>query len=143
MIEIIVTGSREFFDWRLLFSSLHPYSKSYEGLLLKYGDAKTGTDLYTDMYAEATQCNFQKWDAEWKKFHKGSGIIRNHAMVDSGANLVLGFPTDRDGGPSKGTKDCCEYAWKKGIYVKFPEMEQPGAPEKGWWKWARELRHED
>lgn len=138
MIEIIVTGSREFYDWRMVFESIHPYAKSPEGILLKYGDCPTGADLYADMYAEATQCSFQKWDAEWDRFNKGAGIIRNHAMVDSGANLVLAFPVNG----SRGTKDCCEYAWKKGIFVKFPEMEYPGAPEKDWWKWAKELRHE-
>lgn len=136
---VIITGSREFYDWQLLFNSVNDLGRNPLHMLLKFGDCKTGADHYAYMYAEATMCSFRKFEANWLRFGKAAGPRRNHEMVDSGADLVLGFPEDS----SRGTKDCCEYAFKQGIPVRFPEMELPGSPERLWWKWAKEISHEE
>lgn len=136
MYTIIVTGSRDFYDWELVFHALNTHTASHPNFLLKMGDCPTGADLFAYMYAEAIGCSFTRFFADWEKFKKAAGPIRNHEMVDSGADLVLGFPRDS----SRGTKDCCTYAASKGIPVMFPEMDEPYAPRSAWWEWAERLR---
>ena|ERR1044071_341462 len=135
MYRVIITGSREFYDWRLLFDSVNDLGFLSSSLLLKFGDCKTGADLYADMYACATRTLHQKFAADWDRHRKAAGPIRNHYMVDSGADLVLAFPAGR----SLGTMDCCMYAHSKGLKIMFPELELSGAPDQEWWKWAKKL----
>ena len=135
MYRIIVTGSREFYDWRLVFDTLNFYDCVEKSIFLKFGDCKTGADLYTDMYSCATGTPCLQFGASWAQYGKAAGPIRNHKMVDSGADLVLAFPVGR----SLGTMDCCMYAHAKGIEISFPEMSLSDAPEQEWWKWAKKL----
>lgn len=57
----------------------------------------------------------ERHPAEWDKFGKGAGPIRNQAMVDLGADLCVAFFTDRT--TSRGTKHCVAAAKKAGIRV--------------------------
>jgi len=132
---VIITGSRDYYDWELIFDAINDLGVPPLLLMLKFGDCPTGADLFAYMYAEATRANFRRFIADWNQHGRAAGPIRNHEMVDSGADLVLGFPVDS----SRGTRDCCEYAFKKGIAVRFPEMEAVGPPRKEWWKWAAKL----
>jgi hypothetical protein len=51
--------------------------------------------------------------AEWKKYGKAAGPIRNEQMLKFGVNFVIAFHPDID--KSKGTKDMIQRARKAGI----------------------------
>jgi hypothetical protein len=60
------------------------------------------------------------WDvikvpADWTKYGKAAGPIRNQEMLDMDPDLVLAFHSDLDN--SKGTKDMVARARKKGVKV--------------------------
>jgi len=68
---------------------------------------------------------YKQFFADWDKYGRKAGPIRNHEMIDFGADELMAFP-DND---SKGTKECAKYAHKKGVEVHFPELES-------WHRWA-------
>ena len=60
--------------------------------------------------------NTRGFPAEWDKYHRGAGPIRNREMLDQKPDLVLAFHHDLT--KSKGTADCVREARKRGIEVK-------------------------
>lgn len=127
MYTIIVTGSRDHTATWQVGDMLSQLSRghNYE-IFVKVGDCPTGIDKQTHAWCETViPDNYTIFVADWKKYGKRAGPIRNHAMVDSGAALVVAYP----GEESKGTKDCAEYAASKGIPVWFPTLPS-------WAQWA-------
>ena len=81
------------------------------GVRIVVGDCKSGVDEITwDMRGLIEP---EVWIADWKTFGKAAGPKRNQAMVDSGADLCIAFPSKG----STGTIDCVERAKAAGIPV--------------------------
>lgn len=144
MKTIIITGSRDYKDWKLVFAALEEEYKlalGIDNLLVKFGDCPTGADLFAWQWCVAKGAvMFQRFEADWPKYGKAAGPIRNHRMVSGGADLVLAFPLES----SKGTVDCAVFAFSEGVKVRFPEMERdkgkyPSFTEPSWYKWAAKL----
>ena len=70
-----------------------------------------GADKIAGSIGKKLGFNIEPHPADWKKYGKSAGPIRNTEMVNSNIDLVLAFPV----GNSKGTKDCLEKARRKGI----------------------------
>ncbi len=66
-------------------------------------------------FAEEDHIYSETYMAPWKIYGKAAGVIRNQAMLDSGADLVIGFHSDIQN--SKGTKDCLDRAKKMNIHT--------------------------
>ena len=56
--------------------------------------------------------------AEWNKYGKAAGPIRNHKMLDTMPDLLLAFP----GPGSRGTIDAIEYAERLGITTRVRKV---------------------
>ena len=54
-------------------------------------------------------------NANWKRYGNAAGPIRNREMLDLEPDIVLAFHNDIEN--SRGTKDCCREATKRGIPV--------------------------
>lgn len=128
MYTIIVTGSRDFHRSWMISDTLSAISRAHDyDIFIRVGDCPTGVDKYTLSWCETALENdqFKVYEAEWKKYKWRAGPIRNHRMVDDGADLCIAWPLEE----SRGTKDCAEYAASKGIEVWFPELP-------AWAQWA-------
>ena len=101
-MKILVCGGRGFNDWLSVHKILHPYlngSKvvndgdhtSYT-LEIISGMAK-GADQIAAKYAKQYGLKLHKYHADWGKYGKKAGPIRNQQMLDEGKpDLVIAFP---------------------------------------------------
>lgn len=147
---IMVTGSREFNDLRLMDKTLREYAESHAAkhpdvpLLLVSGHAQRGADVLAEMVWPdfgplATE------PANWKEHTPGrcrcaedadycklAGIVRNELMVDKyQPSVVVAFyePTAEN----RGTNHAAEYARDQGIPVRTviaaPVIKEPAPLE--------------
>lgn len=109
MSRIGVTGGRDYMDVERVRDVLKSWVTKDD--VLVEGGAH-GADLICK--AEAMIMGVKKFEthkADWDKFGKGAGPIRNQEMVDSGLDLLLAFPGGR------GTDDMIERALKAEVKV--------------------------
>lgn len=118
---VIFTGSRHYIEpfENFVKNILLDIFDERPNAMIKVGDCKTGLDaMVTKVMKEHHYRSPQVFEADWAKYGKKAGPIRNREMVDSGAHLCLAFPND----DSKGTLDCAKYAASKSMPVYFPEL---------------------
>ncbi len=73
---------------------------------------KGGVALVAQRWAEETPGVFDEGHpADWKRYGRGAGMIRNQHMVNLGADICLAFPNAR----SRGTWDCLRKAADTGV----------------------------
>lgn len=85
----------------------------YAGVPFHHGDAK-GVDLYTAGLVEDWGLQPVPHPADWDRYGKPAGAIRNRLMLDiAQPELLFAFP--RKGLPNKGTLDCVKAAVEREI----------------------------
>lgn len=107
---VMVTGSRKW-PWKNQYQIEQALIEANPGHLI-VGDAK-GADFYAREWAERTGTRYTVFSANWKRYGRGAGPIRNQDMIDWNPELVLAFPIAE----STGTVDAIVRAKKKGIEV--------------------------
>ena len=105
-IVLAIVGSRRFNDETVFLRTLRVWIDLFgEPAMIVSGGAK-GADALAEAYAlKNDHIELRVFAAEWNKYGKRAGPIRNAAIVDA-ATHVLAFPDDR----SKGTLDTIERA---------------------------------
>lgn len=84
-----------------------------KGTVVIEGEA-SGADTWGRRAAESLGFEVLPFPANWDKYSKAAGPIRNRQMLDEGKpDLVLAFHDDIES--SKGTKDCIKAAEQRGI----------------------------
>jgi hypothetical protein len=116
--RILVTGSREWSDWGVIESALRwayltCISEPIAYTTVVHGHCPTGADACADLIAPMMGFNVERHPADWKRYGKPAGHIRNAEMVDLGADICIAFPL----GESPGTRGCMRLAEKAGIRV--------------------------
>jgi hypothetical protein len=107
MKDIIVTGGREYDDAFAVKKVLDLFDV---GLLIQGG--APGADRLARMYANVNNIECKTFEADWTKFGKAAGPIRNRVMLMENPNaVVIAFP----GG--KGTDNCVKTAKELGMMV--------------------------
>lgn len=123
-MRVLVTGSRNWQHADVIYSALeaeHASARSRgERLTVVHGLCPQGADAMADDWARyGTSFGFgverETHRAEWEKYGKPAGFIRNQEMVDLGADVCLAFCRD----DSSGTMDCVNRAAKAGIPVRI------------------------
>lgn len=108
-MRILVCGGRDFDDYNILSQHLNQYISS--GLTLIHGAAR-GADSLAERWAKDNADNIEAYPADWDKYGKRAGYIRNVQMLNEGKpDLVIAFP----GG--KGTQMMINLAEAAGIPV--------------------------
>ena len=108
-MRILVTGSRLYDDTIQLRVALSDaifptvMDNPGEDVTLVVGDA-TGADARAVDFAQYLGLRIEVHAADWPRYGRGAGPIRNQEMVDSGADMALAFRIR--GVPSHGTDDC-------------------------------------
>lgn len=101
-IVILVTGSRDWGDYQTVLEALSIYYGRGYGVTVRHGacsyiDRNTGEELSLDMLADraAKELGFDvdPMPADWDRFKKAAGYIRNTEMVkkDPQPNICLAF----------------------------------------------------
>lgn len=96
-MRVLVCGGRDFYDWEFFSYSLQKlldYIDPNE-LTIISGAAK-GADTLALRFAYECRCQIKEYPADWKKYGRKAGPIRNQQMLDEGKpDLVVAFPGGR------------------------------------------------
>lgn len=125
-LGILVTGSRDYQDkdsmWKILDAIEFLYRRSMDYRLLLIEGEQRGADLMAKAWAIRRGVDVYPFNADWTRFGKGAGHVRNEAMVDylkkqkDWHKVCLAFKDDFDWTLSKGgTEDCFKRAKAAGI----------------------------
>lgn len=110
-MRILVCGGRDFTDTKYAYKVLDQLYDQFLFDVVVEGDAQ-GADRIAGFWARKHKIDNLKFPADWKKYGKAAGPIRNQQMLDEGKpDLVIAFP---GGG---GTADMIERAEKAGVEV--------------------------
>ncbi len=109
-MRILVTGSRTWQRRDVIHAALRV---APAGSTVVHGAAR-GADTIADTVAKSLGLHVEDYPADWKRYGKAAGPIRNSAMVKLGANVCLAFSYDPERG---GTGDCVRKARRAGIPV--------------------------
>lgn len=118
MMRITIGGCRDFDDYEVFrkfvdecIAEMNPR----EEIVILSGHC-SGADLMAERYAEEMGYEKEIHSAEWKKYGRAAGPLRNEKMVDK-SNAVIAFWDNH----SKGTASLIGFAKKKGIpaYIKL------------------------
>jgi len=110
---LLITGGRDVTDVGMVFDVIVATNEAMPISYIVHGDA-TGADSLADKVALNLGINRIKVPANWNKYHKAAGAIRNKDMLDLfDIGMVLAFP----GG--KGTANMVAQATKRDIPVVY------------------------
>lgn len=111
--RIIVAGSRDFEDADFAFPRIsHMLSRVPDGLEIISGGAR-GADAIGEAWAQANGVQCVRFPAEWNKYKKRAGFIRNAQMGWYSTHLIAFWD-----GKSPGTKGMIDFARENGLQVK-------------------------
>ena len=112
-MRIAVTGGRNYNNKKIMNEALDYVLNTYPDFILIVGCAR-GADKLARQWAEDHKFPIERKEvyyAEWDKYPKAAGAIRNKRMLDSGIDILLAFP----GG--NGTENMKKICRDKNIYV--------------------------
>lgn len=114
-MRILVTGSRDWTHGLVIYRALEEArgDTPHDEMVLVHGGAK-GADEIAARYATDKDWGIEEHPAEWAKYGRAAGPIRNMGMVDAGADICLAFIKNH----SRGATQCAAYAEACGIPVK-------------------------
>ena len=117
---VLVTGSRYWSDRLVIYDILKELPKD---TLIIQGGAR-GADTLAREVAEELGFEVKTFKAEWDKYGKSAGPIRNQKMLDeTHPSLVLVFHSDIE--HSKGTKDLVKRVRKTTIPIRVIRSRTP------------------
>ena len=110
VMHLVVGGCRQFNDYARISAELDRILQAYEqeDIVLLSGHC-SGVDTLAERYAEEHGLEVEIYPAEWRRYGRAAGPIRNEQMVMR-ADCVIAFWD----GQSRGTKSLISYAEKHG-----------------------------
>ena len=114
-MRVIIAGGRDFNDRKLLKEKCDKIlgNTPREELQIVSGGAR-GADLCGEGYAQDNNIDYVVFNADWKKYGKKAGILRNEQMAKY-SNALIAFWD----GKSPGTKNMILTAKKLGLKVRI------------------------
>ncbi|KKN16289.1 hypothetical protein LCGC14_0977450 [marine sediment metagenome] len=114
-LKLAVVGSRNFHDYEYVKSILD----CYEIKQIISGGAK-GADTLAKRYAAEHSIDYKEFPAEWNKYGKSAGPIRNRLIVDAADEVVAFMIKDQ---ATKGTSITIKFAEEKDKPVHIYKIE--------------------
>lgn len=112
-MKILICGDRNWEDrYAILYKINELVEKHGNDLTIIAGGAR-GADKIAAGWCKILGIPLIEVYADWKKYGRSAGPIRNRIMLDMNPDLVIAFHNDIEN--SKGTKDCKKEAEKRGI----------------------------
>ena len=115
-MNLIVAGGRDFTDYKLLKEKLDFLlsNTDKEEVTILCGMAR-GADLLGKRYADENNIDVWEYPANWEKYGKQAGYLRNSQMADEGTHLVAFWNGTVKG---SGTYNMIQIAHKRGLIVR-------------------------
>ena len=118
--RVIIAGSRDFDDYELLSSVVKEKLRDYENIEIISGGC-AGADSLGEKFAKENGLDLKVFQAEWKKYGRAAGPIRNKAMAEYASQvddcMLIAFPV----GSSRGTRNMISLAKDYGLDVHVVE----------------------
>jgi hypothetical protein len=92
---VIVCGGRDYDDRKKLFyvlDDLAVQTIERESLTIVEGGARGADALAASWTRRWKTVKHEQYPADWAKYGKAAGAIRNQQMLDTGIDLVIAFP---------------------------------------------------
>lgn len=119
--RVIIAGSRHFNNYYLLRNyadKLLERKKEDYNIIIMSGHCY-GTDLLGERYAVERKYGLEIYPAEWSRYGKRAGPLRNAQMAEAADALIAMWD-----GESRGTKSMIELAKEKGLAVRVKLYEK-------------------
>ena len=116
MYRVIVAGSRSVCDEHLIFSKhdkLLSNKMDQDDIQIVSGTAR-GVDQAGERYAASRGLDCVRFPADWEKYGRRAGYLRNCQMAENADALVAFWD-----GQSRGTKHMIEIAKARGLAVRI------------------------
>lgn len=130
-MRVLVTGSRDWTDRETVYRAIVQLQEQHaergydgqgnfvdwlvDGWVIVHGACPTGADAIADDFATTSWMAVERHPADWKKYGRRAGFLRNAEMVELGADICLAFQRNK----SKGTQHTIDLARKAGIPVRL------------------------
>lgn len=111
-MRILVCGDRNWSNKEAIRRELEKFPK---GTTIIHGAAR-GADTLGGIVAKELGFEIEEYPADWNKYGKMAGSIRNRQMLDANPDLVLAFHHALS--QSKGTKDMVQISREAGVEVR-------------------------
>ena len=112
-MRVLVCGDRYWNDWQYLYDTLDELKDKIDVII--EGEAP-GADTMALRWAKDSGIPVERYPAQWDKYGKSAGPIRNKQMLDEGKpDLVIAFHANISA--SRGTKNMISQAQAAGIQV--------------------------
>jgi hypothetical protein len=114
--RVLVCGSRDWDDADIIWNTLHGVQRTVDFMRVIEGAAR-GADSLGARWAKTHNVPLESYPADWDRYGKGAGHIRNKQMLDEGKpTLVLAFKDGFDYTHSRGgTENMVALAKAKGV----------------------------
>lgn len=112
LLKVIIAGGRDFNNYELLKQKADFLLQNQTEVEIVSGKAR-GADLLGERYAKEKDYPINSHPANWDKFGKSAGYIRNKEMAEYADALIAFWD-----GKSKGTKHMIDLAEKQGLKIK-------------------------
>jgi len=113
MFRVIVAGGRDFFNYELLESKLNRILQNITDEIVIVCGMARGADTLGERYAKANGIRVEYYPADWNKYGKSAGYIRNEQMAKNADALIAFWD-----GKSKGTKNMIDLAEKYRLNIR-------------------------
>lgn len=121
MFRVIIAGSRGFSDYALLKRTMDTLlSNIKEDITVVCGKAR-GADTLGEQYAKERGYAVAYFPADWDRYGKAAGFIRNEQMAQNADALVAFWD-----GKSRGTKSMIELAAKYNLKIRIKKYINDG-----------------
>lgn len=115
--RVLVTGSRDWSDHDVVRDALAWARYGHEAMVVVHGACPSGADAMASWWVRRYRflsVSEERHPADWRRYGRAAGPLRNRAMVAAGADLCLAFI--RDG--SRGASHAAGLAEAAGIPVR-------------------------
>ena len=112
--RVIVAGGRDFCDYTYLEASLDHLLQNVKAPIIIVCGAARGADTLGEKYAKARGYPVHRFPAEWDKFGRSAGYIRNEQMAQNADALVAFWDEE-----SRGTKHMIDLAYKYHLQIRI------------------------
>lgn len=113
MMKVIIAGSRNFNDYKFLCEKCDKILSNQKDIEIVSGTAN-GADKLGETYAIENNYKLTKFPADWNKYGKTAGYLRNMQMAEYADALIAFWD-----GKSKGTKHMIDLAKQYGLKVRI------------------------
>ena len=118
MFKVIICGSRDFDNYELLKTKcdniLKNKKESGEDIIIVSGCAR-GADSLFFFFAKENGYEVLKFPANWNKYGKKAGYLRNEQMAEEANACIAFLRSDKE---CKGTKNMISLARKKKLLIR-------------------------